>query len=199
MIRKRAERLTDICCERKWIEEERRDWCIYTFEKWLSILLFFSVVMLWMLASGLYIETVSFLAPFYLLRRRIGGCHARTQKQCFLISLAMVMLVSAFLGKWLLALPLGVLIVLNAVIVMLAFAMYPAYPPQVNFTAAEKRANNRRKNILLLVIFLIQIFSAVLSSNRILAYSICGLALTVVTVVIQKIILLKGEMQNEET
>lgn len=187
--------MTDICCERKWVEEDRRDWCIYAFEKWLGILLFFSAVILWMLASGLYVETVSFLAPFYLLRRRIGGCHAKTQRRCFFISMSMVILVSAFLGKWLAALPLSVLFFSDAVIAAFALALRPAYPPQVNFTASEKKANYRRKNILLLALILVQIFTAVFLDNRVLAYSFCGIALTVVTVIVEKN-KLKGEMQK---
>lgn len=192
VIRRKAERLTELCCERNWIEEEYREWCVYALEKWLGLLLFFAAVAVWMILSGLWLETLFFLLPFYLLRRRIGGCHAKTARDCFCISLGLVVFVSAFLGQWLMALPLWLLAGLDGAALFLLLMLQPAYPPQVNFTETEKQANGRRKNLLLGAILLFQFSSVLLFDSRILAHSFCGLACTAVTVLIQKKIIKKG-------
>lgn len=119
MLRQDAEKLTEVFCKRNWVDEDRRDWCTYTVEKWLGLLLFFSVVTVWMLISGKYLETLSFLVPFYLLRRRIDGCHAKSQALCFFLSIAIVIFISAFLGEWLLALPEKLLLMLYAAAIAL--------------------------------------------------------------------------------
>lgn len=114
MIRQVADHLAEIFFERKWVDEELRDWCVYTLEKWLGVLLFFLSVTLWMLVSGRRLETPSFLVPFYLLRRRIGGYHTKKPSTCFFASMGLVVLVSTFLGTWLAALPERALFYLDA-------------------------------------------------------------------------------------
>lgn len=197
MIRRSAERLTELCCERNWIEAEYREWCAYALEKWLGMLLFFAAVAAWMAASGRWVETLSFLLPFYLLRRRIGGCHAKTARACFCISMGLVVFASAFLGRWLLALPLWLLAGLDGAVLLLLLALHPAYPPQVNFTEEEKQANGRKKDLLLGEILLLQALSVVFLDGQILAHSLCGLAFAAVTVLIQKKII-KGDLENEQ-
>lgn len=187
MLRQGAEKLTEVFCKRNWVNEDRRDWCAYAVEKWLGILLFFFAVTVWMLISGRYLETLSFLVPFYLLRRRIGGYHAKSQTLCFFLSIAIVIFVSAFLGKWLLALPEKLLLLLNAIAIVFTLIVSPAYPPQLNFTETEKKANLVRKNILALGIFLAQIFAEIVLNPCLLSYSFCGICFVLITVFIQKI------------
>ena len=187
MLRQDAEKLTEVFCKRNWVDEDRRDWCTYTVEKWLGILLFFLAVTVWMLISGRYLDTLSFLVPFYLLRRRIGGCHAKSQALCFFLSIAIVIFVSAFLGEWLLALPEELLLMLDAAAIALTLIVSPAYPPQLNFTETEKKANLVRKNILALGIFLAQIFVEIVLNPCLLSYSFCGICFVLITVFIQKI------------
>ena len=192
MMRQKAERLAALCCERGWIEEDAREWCVYALEKWMGLGLFFSAVILWMLVSGLWLETFAFLAPFYLLRRRMGGCHAKSPQACFFFSVGLVVLVSAFLGRLLLALPVWLLLALDGAVLTALFLLSPAYPPQVHFTAEEAQANYRRKNLLLAGIFLLQLLSPALMDRRFLACSFCGLAFSAVTIIIQKNILKRG-------
>lgn len=198
VIKQEAEKLSDFFCERKWIEPELRDWCVYTAEKWMRVFLFFSAVTLWMVAAGKYTETLSFLLPFYLLRRRAGGYHTRKAITCFFISMALVVFVSAFLGTWLIRLPLRVLIGADISAAALGAALSPAYPPQVNFSNEEKAANAKRKNILLAVIFLLQLISLGFAGKTILAHSFCGITLSIITLAVQKIIL-KGDRENEKS
>lgn len=196
MIHKSAKGLANICCNRGWIQEELRPWCIYTLEKWLGILLFFSAVLFWVILSGQYIETAAFLIPFYFLRRRMGGCHARSGQACFLISIGSVIIVSSFIGTWLLVFPSWLLIIADMLVVAMALVLCPEYPPQVHFTAEEKAANSRKKNFLLILLLFFQFFSFHFVDKRVLAYSFCGIAFCVVTVIIQK---QKGRLKNEKT
>lgn len=186
MMRQGAERLTEVFCKRNWVDEELRDWCIYTVEKWLGILIFFMAVTAWMLISGRYLETLYFLVPFYLLRRRIGGYHAKSQAMCFSLSIAIVILVSAFLGEWLLVLPKKLLFMLDAVAIALVLVVNPAYPLQLNFTEEEKTANLVRKNILAAEIFLVQILTDIVLDPDLISFSFCGICFVLITVLIQK-------------
>ena len=197
MMRQGAERLTEVFCKRNWVDEKLRDWCIYTVEKWMGILLFFLAVAVWMLISGRYLETLYFLAPFYLLRRRIGGYHAKSPAVCFFLSIAIVILVSAFLGEWLLVLPEKLLFLLDAVAIALVLVASPAYPPQLNFTEEEEKANLVRKNILAAGIFLAQIFTEIMLEPCLISFSFCGICFVFITVLIQKNNK-KGERENEE-
>lgn len=198
MIRREAERLTEICCKRKWIDEDARAWCVYALEKWIGLSLFFTAVLVWMVLSRRYVETVAFLSPFYLIRRRMGGCHAKSAYACFFISLGLVVFVSRFLGDWLMLLPLWLLLMLDCAIIALLLGLQPAYPPQVNFGEAEKEANNKRKNILLIAVLLVQLASVFFVDTRVLSHSLCGLTLSAATIIIQKNIL-KRSAQDEKT
>ncbi len=189
MIRREAERLTEICCKRNWIDEDARAWCAYALEKCIGLSLFFTAVLVWMVLSERYVETVAFLGPFYLIRRRMGGCHAKSACACFFISLGLVAFVSCFLGDWLMLLPLRLLLMLDCAVTAILLVLRPAYPPQVNFGEAEKKANNKRKNILLVALLLVQLVSVTFVNTRILSHSFCGLTLSAATIIIQKNIL----------
>lgn len=198
MIRREAERLTEICCKREWINEDAQAWCVYALEKWIGLSLFFAAVLVWMVLSRRYVETVAFLGPFYLIRRRMGGCHAKSAYACFFISLGLVVFVSRFFGDWLMALPLWLLLMLDCEVTAILLVLRPAYPPQVNFGETEKEANNKRKNLLLIAVLLAQLASVYFIDTRFLSHSLCGLTLSATTIMIQKNIL-KRSAQNEKT
>ena len=185
MLHKCAEELADICCKRGWIQEGLRPWCIYTLEKWLSIMLFFSAAIVWASFSDLYVETVSFLIPFYSLRRRIGGYHTKNAYFCFFISIISVMIASSVIGTYLLLLPLWILMIVDSIVVIIAIVIRPTYPPQVHFTQKEITANFYKKNDLINIFFAIQLISGFFG-KQILAYSLCGISFCITTVIIQK-------------
>ena len=195
MIHKSAEAMAKNFCNRGWVQEELRPWCIYTLEKWMGILLFFSAVLFWVILSGQYIETAAFLVPFYFLRRRMGGCHARSARTCFIISISSVIIVSSIIGTWLLAFPSYLIIIADALVIAIALILRPVYPPQVHFTAEEIDANYRKKNDLLISFFTLQLLSILFIDKRVLAYSFCGIAFCVITVIIQK---QKGRSKDEK-
>lgn len=195
MIRQASERFTKFCLRRSWIDQENEDWCIYVLEKWLEICLFFLTVILWILMSQRYYETVSFLFPLYFLRRRMGGWHANSRRICFLLSIGSIILTSGFLSDLLMYVPLWSIVVLNGAAILISWHLQPAYPQQVNFGKEEMVANHVRKNKLLSLILCIQVFSTVFLDRRILCNSFFGVALAAVTVIIQKT---KGSSRNEK-
>jgi len=128
----------------------------------------------------------------------MGGCLAKSAYACFFISLGLVVFVSRFLGDWLMLLPLRLLLMLDCTVTVILLVLKPAYPPQVNFGEAEKEANNKRKNILLIVLLLVQLASVYFVDTRILSHSLCGLTLSAATIIVQKNIL-KRSAQDEKT
>ena len=185
MIHNAAARLARASCERGWIDEENYEWCIYALEKRISLLLYIAVVLLWADISGLLIETLSFLLPFYLIRRRIGGYHAKSAGACFTLSVLLVVFVSLSVGEITAYLPQIILIFVDATVVITGLLMKPIYPPQAHFTSAEQRANNLRKNILLYIILLMQGISLCIDDLRIFTGSFCSALFAVFTVIIQ--------------
>ena len=185
MIHNAAARLAKASCERGWIDEENYEWCIYALEKRISVLLYIAVVLLWAGISGLLIEALSFLLPFYLIRRRIGGCHARSAGACFTLSILLVVFISLFVADISAYLPQVILILADAAAVITGLLIKPVYPPQAHFTSAEQLANNRRKNILLCTILLAQCISLCVHDLRIFTGSFCGVLFAVSTAVIQ--------------
>ena len=194
MIHNAAARLAKASCERGWIDEENYEWCIYALEKRISILLYIAVVLLWAGISGLLIETLSFLLPFYLIRRRIGGCHARSAGACFALSILLVIFVSSLVSEIAAYLPQVILILADAAAVITGLLIKPVYPPQAHFTSAEQLANNRRKNILLCMILLAQCTSLCTRDLRMFTGSFCGVLFAVSTAVIQ---IKKNKRENQ--
>ena len=185
MIHNAAARLARASCERGWIDEENCEWCIYALEKRISVLLYIAVVLLWAGIFGLLIETLSFLLPFYLIRRRIGGCHARSAGVCFTLSILLVVFVSLFVDDIAAYLPQTILILADAAAVITGLLIKPVYPPQAHFTSAEQLANNRRKNVLLCIIILAQCISLCVHDLRVFTGSFCGVLFAVFTAIIQ--------------
>ena len=185
MIHNAAVRLARASCERGWIDEENYEWCIYALEKRISIFLYIAVVLLWAGISGLLIETSSFLLSFYLIRRRIGGCHARSAGVCFTLSILLVVFVSLFVDDIAAYMPQTILILADAAAVITGLLIKPVYPPQAHFTFAEQLANNRRKNVLLCIIILAQCISLCVHDLRVFTGSFCGILFAVFTAIIQ--------------
>ncbi len=194
MIHAAAARLAKVSCERGWIDEENYEWCIYALEKRISVFLYIAVVFLWAGISGLFIENLSFLLPFYLIRQRIGGCHARSAGVCFALSILLVIFVSSFVSEIAAYLPQVILIFADAAAVITGLLIKPVYPPQVHFTSAEQLANNRRKNVLLYIILFAQCISLYIHDLRIFTGSFCGVLFAVFTAVIQ---IMKNKRENQ--
>lgn len=185
MIHNVAAKIAKASCERAWIGEDDFEWCVYALEKRISILLYMTVVLLWIVVSGRLVDTLSFLLPFYLMRRRIGGCHVNSAGVCFTLSVLLVILASIFASKAAVYLPQNILIFADAAAFFTGLLVKPSYPPQAHFTQDERLANKCRKNILLCMILAAQCISLCIHDVRIFTCSFCGVSLAVVTAIIQ--------------
>lgn len=185
MIHRAAESLAVSCINRNWIEPEYKAWCVYALEKRICTGIFFTIVLCWMLFTNLYVETISFLAPFYLLRRRFGGWHAKTAIQCLFISMGFIVL-GTFVGSLLINNTHAPIIFADTAIILFAIMLNPAYPPQLHFGREEVSANNKIKNFMLLAFFLGQLILGCLIEFKIMVYSFLGITIATATVVIVK-------------
>ena len=196
MVHILAVHLSSFLVKRGWVEKELLNWCVYALEKRLGLFFLLSFLTIWMIISHLYLETISFWVPLYLLRRRIGGWHAKNAIVCFGLSVGIVMISSSILGRLFSELPTFVLLTIDAIMILFARCLQPEYPPQLSFTEEEKAENCRIKNRLLLFVFLMQCFSLVFFDSRILAHSFCAVIICVVAVLLQKT---ERKGKNEKT
>ena len=198
MIHNQAKKLAAICVERNWISKDNNEWCAYALEKWLGAACFLLALLLWSLVSGRIVETFSFALPFYLMRRRIGGCHANKAWICFLVSIALVIISTLFLNNYMSRLPVTMIVLLDVSLIALGLIIKPAYPKQVHFTASEGAANVVKKNKMLLFIFLGQLIALALGGIQIIVCSSLGIAAAIISVLIQKRQIEK-EKKHEQT
>lgn len=105
MIHQCALKLTEVCCQRNWIKEGDRSWCVYAMETRIGTTVFAVLLIVWSAVSTCWLETIAFVLPCYLLRQRMGGWHARTSFQCLIISISAVIVTCKLLGKAVMQLP----------------------------------------------------------------------------------------------
>ena len=113
MIHQCALKLTEVCCQRNWIKEGDRSWCVYAMETRIGTTVFAVLLIVWSAVSTCWLETIAFVLPCYLLRQRMGGWHARTSFQCLIISISAVIVTCKLLGKAVMQLPTLVVIIIN--------------------------------------------------------------------------------------
>lgn len=76
MIHQCALKLAEVCCQRNWIKEGDRSWCVYAMETLIGTTVFVVLLIVWSAVSTCWLETIAFVLPCYLLRQRMGGWHA---------------------------------------------------------------------------------------------------------------------------
>lgn len=169
----------------------------YNIDSVLRTSFFALIVFLISAALHIWVEALSFTAASFLLRRRMGGWHAPTPWLCQAISVASVLIAALVVGPLLETLPERVIYPLSMLLDLFAFVLRPAYPPQLHFNDKESRANSNRKNLLVGLLALIQLVSFLWLDFRIVIYSSLGLAVTVCSVLLEKIIQ-RERMTNHE-
>lgn len=192
-----SKELADACIRRKWIKDQDRAWCIYAIEKRIIMIPFWIFIFLWILSTKLYVETVAFLIPFYALRRRMGGWHARNWHVCFIMSVSIVILSVCLFGKLISTFSNLAIIFLNLAVLITAIRMRPVYPPQVFFSTAEIISNNKVKNMLIIIILIVQLIFLCLKNFSPVIYSLLGIATVIISVETEK--LTKRGRKNENT
>lgn len=95
MLEKIVRRMTDACCEGKFISREEREVYQYGMElallKWIHLLTMLAIGF----AFGMFPETVAFVVFYSILRSYAGGYHAKTRTGCYVISWVMIAVVLA--------------------------------------------------------------------------------------------------------
>lgn len=185
MLHKKASLLADACVNNEWIPADERDWCVYTIEKWLLLSTFFAVLFVWVLIFGHVLETVCFLVPFYMLRRRIGGFHAKNPSVCLVTSIVIIMIVTLYIGPWMAELAPWALLIICVVVDIFGFLTKPIYPVQAEFSEAETQCNLVRKNYLLAVALLVQTASIALNASMVAAHISIGTLIALLMVVLE--------------
>lgn len=149
--------IAEACSARGWIEARDKPWCAYAVEKKLISLCFFLLMIPVALALDVLPQTAIFSCVFYLLRRRYGGWHAPYAWLCQVISIALVLAVTMFVGPAMMQLSTLVVWGTDAIVMAIAIIQSPVYPPQLHFDQEIKRANTRKKNLVLLVVMALQL------------------------------------------
>ena len=171
---------------KKNTRKQRFDLRVYYVELILSQLPFWLFVFIWMKCTDRYVETISLIAPFYLIRRRMGGWHAKTPFSCFLISIAIV-IAGTYLGQALSSATEPLIITIDGLLLIVLFIVKPEYPPQVDYSKAEVDKNNGMRRCLLIAIFFLQLGASITGDNIILPYTLLSLALAAVSLLLLKI------------
>jgi len=187
MIHALASRLTDFCVAHELINPKLSPFLLYKLELFLRTAFFSFVLILIAIASHAYIEILSFAATTLLLRRRMGGWHAPVPWLCQVLSILLIIVFVFVLGPLIDHLPPVTILVLSLALDVFSFFLKPSYPPQLHFTAEEIQANAKQSHRLLLLLATVQLISFFWLDDRIVTYTFLGLAVTVLTVLLEKI------------
>lgn len=187
MIHALASRLADICVAHELINPKLHPFLLYKLELFLSTAFFSCVLILIAILSHTYIEIISFAATVFLLRRRMGGWHAPAPWLCQVLSILLIFVFVFVLGPLIDHLHPVIILVSSLVLDMFSYFLKPSYPPQLHFTDEEIQANTKQSHSLLLLLASVQLVSFFWLDDRIVTYTFLGLAVTVLTVLLEKI------------
>ena len=185
MIQKIASSLTEYSVSHHWISSSKVQWCQYALEKRLGIVFFIAICCLFAAITSTWVEVLIFTSVLYLFRRRLGGWHANNFYFCQLISVGTVIVTVLFIGPHLELVAPTVLIVLDIILIVCTYALKPVYPRSAHFTRDITLANAKKKNHLLLIIVLFQFFCLKLDFFLFLTYSLLGLVIADLSVLLQ--------------
>ncbi|MCD8301336.1 MAG: accessory gene regulator B family protein [Clostridiales bacterium] len=155
-----TQKITEIAICRGWIPEEQHEWCSYTIMKYLETIIFFCFISLISCLFGRWLEMFFFVAASYILRRRIGGWHARSPLRCQVLSIGISCMAVLLLGLLISeCVPLSVEYIMALVSSVMLLCARPVYPAQLHFSDEIKVQNGKRKNRIVLIIILIESIS----------------------------------------
>ena len=149
--------IAEASISRGWIKAQDKLWCTYAVEKKLIALCFFLLMIPFALLLNVLPQTAVFSCVFYLLRRRFGGWHAPYAWLCQVISIALMLAVTLLAGPAMMKFPSLVIWGMDAVVMAIAIMRSPVYPPQLHFSQEIKRANAKKKNLLLIIVLALQL------------------------------------------
>lgn len=185
MIKQFAAAITQYSIAHNWIESSQYAWCQYALEKQLAKMLFFFVCLVLVIFTHTWIKVGAFILTFYLFRSRMGGWHANHVWSCQLISISLVIMITFVVGPFVECLRQPTLIIIDITIITVTFFVAPLYPVEAHFTQAVKVSNMTRKNVMLLIMMILQGVSMVTLGPSFLTYSLLALLITDLSVLLQ--------------
>lgn len=174
--------------EHGWINSDDFSICCYAFERRLLSALFLLTQLLIYAPSGKLPESFIFITVVLSFRRRMGGIHAANAWLCQIISTVSVLCFVFIIGPITEILSPIIIYIGDAVLILCTFLIKPSYPTQVHFSQHDIMGNIHRKNVMLVLLILIQVLSVALDDTLFIIYSSLGLLLVCFTVLIGKYI-----------
>lgn len=187
MLHTISSRITAYFVAHNWVEESNSQWCLYVVEKKLLQVCFLLILLVCSFLSDQFVNVWVFMLPLYLLRSRIGGWHAPYAWLCLSTTTAMTLLVLFLLGPALLNASAYTAWALDLAVLAIALLIPPIYPPQLHFKADVIQANIRKKNGILLALFLIQGVTFILGIRQVLVFSFYSILISVLLVWIEQL------------
>lgn len=176
--------IAEASISRGWIKAQDKLWCAYAVEKKLITLCFFLLMIPFAVALDVLPQAAVFSCVFYLLRRRFGGWHAPYAWLCQVISIALVLAVTLLVGPATMKFPSLVILGMDAIAMAVAIIQPPVYPPQLHFDQEIKRANTKKKNLLLIIVLALQLGVGIFVKD-VLVYSFLAVLAGVISVYIE--------------
>lgn len=176
--------IAEASISRGWIKVQDKLWCAYAVEKKLISLCFFLLMIPFAVVLDVLLQAAVFSCVFYLLRRRYGGWHAPYAWLCQVISIALVLAATLFVGPAIIQLPSFAVWGMDAIVMAVAIIQPPVYPPQLHFDQEIKRANAKKKNFVLLVVLVLQLGVGIFV-KAVLVYSLLAVLAGVISVYIE--------------
>ena len=176
--------IAEASISRGWIKAQDKLWCAYAVEKKLISLCLFLLIIPIALVLDVLLQALIFSCVFYLLWRRYGGWHAPYAWLCQVISIALVLVVTLFVGPAMMKFSSFALWVMDAIVMTVGILQPPVYPPQLHFDQKIKQANTKKKDLVLIVVLGLQLVGGILVKD-VLVYSLLAVLAGVISVYIE--------------
>lgn len=197
MIQKIASTLTELSIDRQWIEPNKAQWCRYALEKKIGALFFITICLLVASLTATWTTLFPFILVFYIFRQRLGGWHSKNFCSCQIVSLSVVIVITFVVGPLLEQVNPYILYGADVILIGCTFLLSPIYPSSARFSQKIRDANMKRKNQLLLGLILLQLICLSLWGLSFLIYSLLGIAITDISVVLQYITVRRKDAYHE--
>ena len=149
-----------------YFDEKREEIIAYGFKRGKVILISITVTLIVGILFGILFQSIVFMLAFCLLRRYAGGYHADSQKKCYVISFAVIVI--AF---WLIkTLPYNIIadISINVSCLMLILFLAPIENQNHQLETNERKEYGVKTKIIAVFISLLTVFFRYMGLNNII-------------------------------
>ncbi len=155
-----SQKISSFAIHRGWLQDDQYEWCVYVLMKHMGTALYLMIMIAVSILFRRLAQMLVFVFVTYLLRRRIGGWHAKTPLQCQIMSIAITGLsVLVFCPMISRMVPRIAVLFISLIVAGFLFVIHPEYPEQLHFTEEIKAKNTVWKNILVGIIIIFALAS----------------------------------------